>query len=78
MGRKEVKSHVERVSGADLPGHGVVPPAGPGILEQTSKTKRLSVKVVHKHSFVIFEKRIDIFGTVRLVNGTSLNHRQRK
>jgi hypothetical protein len=52
MVRKEVKSHVERVSGADLPGHGVFPPAGLGILEQASKTKRLSVKVVDKHSFV--------------------------
>jgi hypothetical protein len=52
MDKKEVENHVERISRADLPGPGVVPPAGPGILEQASQTKRLSVKVVHKHSFV--------------------------
>jgi hypothetical protein len=52
MDRKEDENNVERISGGDLPGPGVVHPAGPGILEQASPTKRLIVKIVHKHSFV--------------------------
>jgi hypothetical protein len=57
MDRKEDENNVERISGADLPGPGVVPPAGPGILEQASQTKRLIVKIVHKHSFVTIWKK---------------------
>jgi hypothetical protein len=57
MDRKEVESNVERISGADLLGPGVVPPPGPGILEQASQTKRLIVKIVQKHSFVNIWKK---------------------